>query len=76
MADAEQGERLQRENAIMLSKLCADDEIARLRKLNDLLRREVAESDLDCIYCGLPKGDMAKCELGFPGCGRADDLMI
>jgi len=58
----------------------ADDpevgELARLRQENDVLRKLVAESDLDCVYCGLPKADMAKCQLGFPGCGRADDLLI
>lgn len=51
-------------------------ELERLREENDRLRKFIAESDLDCMYCGLPKADMAKCELGFPGCGRADDLTI
>ena len=43
---------------------------------NDKLRGLLAKSDLDCIYCGLPKKDMGRCYLGFPGCGRADDLML
>lgn len=52
-----------------------ETELERLRKENDTLRKFIAESNLDCIYCGLSKADMAKCEHGFPGCGRADDLM-
>jgi hypothetical protein len=51
------------------------NELERLRKENDTMRKLIAESDLNCMYCGLAKADMAKCELGFPGCGRADDLM-
>jgi hypothetical protein len=52
-----------------------EGELARLRQENDIMRKLIAESDLDCMYCGLPKADMAKCHLGFPGCGRADDLL-
>jgi hypothetical protein len=51
-------------------------ELERLRKENDTMRVIIAKSDLDCIYCGLPKKDMAKCKHGFPGCGRADDLLL
>ena len=43
---------------------------------NDKLRGILAKSDLDCVYCGLPKKDMGRCYFGFPGCGRADDLML
>ena len=43
---------------------------------NDKLRGLLAKSDLDCVYCGLPKRDMGRCYFGFPGCGRADDLML
>jgi hypothetical protein len=52
------------------------NELERLRRENDTMRKLIAESDLDCMYCGLSKADMAKCELGFPGCGRADDLTV
>lgn len=43
---------------------------------NDKLRSIIANSDLDCIYCGIPKNDMVRCPSGFPGCGRADDICI
>jgi hypothetical protein len=43
---------------------------------NDTLRIIISKSDIDCIYCGLPKKDMGKCAYGFPGCGRADDLLM
>jgi len=48
---------------------------ATLEEENNTLRKFIAESSLDCIYCGLPKADMSKCSHGFPGCGRADDLL-
>jgi hypothetical protein len=51
-------------------------ELQRLRRENDAMRKLIAESNLDCLYCGLAKDDMGKCEHGFPGCGRADDLLI
>ena len=50
-------------------------ELARLRRENDTLRRIIAESGMNCIYCGLSKADMAKCQYGFPGCARADDML-
>ena len=49
---------------------------AQLEKENDFLRRIVSKSDADCIYCGLQKKDMVKCAHGFPGCRRADDLLM
>ena len=55
------------------------DDVATIEALtaeNDRLRKLIADSDMNCIYCGLPKCDMMKCESGFPGCGRADDMMI
>lgn len=53
--------------------LTADN--ARLKDENDTLRGIVAFENIDCIYCGLPKADMAKCASGFPGCGRGDDML-
>lgn len=50
-------------------------EYQRLEQENKKLRGLLAKGDADCLYCGLPKKDMAKCSHGFPGCGRADDLM-
>lgn len=52
------------------------EEIKKLHDENDKLRLIIAESSIDCIYCGLPSSDIAKCSLGFPGCGRADDLLL
>jgi len=43
---------------------------------DDKLLLIIAKSDIDCIYCGLPKKDITKCAHGFPGCGRADDLLM
>jgi hypothetical protein len=51
-------------------------ELERLRKENDILRGLIADSNMECIYCGLPKAEMAKCPSGFPGCGRADDMLL
>ena len=42
---------------------------------NTRLRAALASSKDPCLYCQLPKGEMAKCRSGFPGCARADDLM-
>ena len=53
-----------------------DKILARFKEENDKLRGILAKSDLDCVYCGLPKKDMGRCYFGFPGCGRADDLML
>lgn len=46
-----------------------------LQKENDILKKKLAESKEPCIYCKLPAADMGKCKLGFPGCGRADDML-
>jgi hypothetical protein len=43
---------------------------------NNTMRRIIANSEIDCVYCKLPKVDMAKCVSGFPGCARADDMML
>lgn len=34
----------------------------------------MAIQDEPCLYCGLR--EMALCARGFPGCARADDMMI
>lgn len=48
--------------------------IEKLRAENDKMRALLAYGSDPCVYCGLSKADMAKCALGFPGCGRADDM--
>lgn len=52
----------------------AADRIAELEREVVDLRKYLATSKADCPYCGLPAADMARCEHGFPGCGRADDM--
>lgn len=52
-----------------------DEEIDALQRENNTLRGIIANSDLPCIYCGLSKAEMGKCDRGFPGCGRADDMV-
>jgi hypothetical protein len=46
-----------------------------LQKENDTLRGICAYENIDCLYCGLPRAEMARCHHGFPGCPRADDMM-
>ncbi len=50
-------------------------EIARLRAENDKLRKLLADAPIPCVYCGLSHEDLNRCQHGFPGCGRADDMM-
>lgn len=50
-------------------------EALRLQDENFKLRSYLAHGSDPCVYCGLPKADIAMCELGFPGCGRADDML-
>lgn len=51
-------------------------EVERLRKENDMLRAKFAMSNEPCLYCNLPANRMNECPSGFPGCGRADDMLI
>lgn len=48
----------------------------RLQEENDTLRAHIAESELPCLYCQLPKAKMPECRSGFPGCGRMDDILL
>ena len=50
-------------------------ELAEATAENTRLRAALATSKDPCLYCQLPKDEMAKCRSGFPGCARADDLM-
>lgn len=52
------------------------DKLAVATKENDTLRGLLGNSAKDCVYCGLPATDQAKCRYGFPGCSRADDQML
>jgi hypothetical protein len=49
--------------------------IEELEAENGRLRAALAKSKDPCPYCSLPAEDMAKCRSGFPGCGRADDML-
>ena len=49
--------------------------IARLREENDRLRGLLAKGQGPCVYCNLPAEDIAKCQSGFPGCARMDDII-
>ena len=60
---------LTRKNAELKKEL--EDQEMEFRKF----RGAVARGNGDCVYCGLSKIDMDKCAHGFPGCGRADDMM-
>ena len=42
---------------------------------NNKLRGLLAAGQGDCVYCGLPAADIAKCPHGFPGCARMDDIV-
>lgn len=65
---------IERDEAIRRAESLQQQLTAAVRE-NDILRQVVAKSDVDCIYCSLPKIRMAECRSGFPGCGRMDDLM-
>jgi hypothetical protein len=49
-------------------------ELERFRKENDYLRGVVANAKIPCVYCGLE--NMAECRYGFPGCSKADDMIL
>lgn len=51
------------------------DMVLRLTIENDHMRKLLADADVPCMYCHLPRADMGKCQSGFPGCARADDMM-
>lgn len=48
-------------------------ELEELGVENVRLRAALAQSELPCAYCSLPRDKWAKCASGFPGCARADD---
>lgn len=50
-------------------------QLAASQSENTKLRAALAVSKDPCIYCQLPADEMAKCQSGFPGCGRADDIV-
>lgn len=52
-----------------------DEKLAEIEAENTRLRAALANSELPCAYCSLPKDEWNKCESGFPGCARGDDAM-
>lgn len=59
------------QNFSQLEGLRAENE--ELGAENVRLRAALAQSELPCAYCSLPRGKWAKCASGFPGCARDDD---
>lgn len=51
------------------------ENIGMIQDENNRLRHMLATSKADCTYCGLPHDQMNRCAHGFPGCGRADDII-
>jgi hypothetical protein len=51
-------------------------EVGRLSRENDFLRARAGNDAKSCAYCGLGADEQGKCELGFPGCSRADDQSL
>lgn len=51
-------------------------EVERLRAENDKLRAKLGNSPEPCAYCALPADKLLDCHMGFPGCPRADDMML
>jgi hypothetical protein len=49
--------------------------IEELKEENDTLRGICAYENIECLYCGLPRAEMARCQSGFPGCARTDDML-
>lgn len=43
---------------------------------NQSLKNHLAKSNLDCIYCGLPKSRTLECQLGIDGCLRLNDTRV
>lgn len=53
-----------------------NDQIAGLQAENHRLRAALANSKDPCVYCSLPAEEFAKCQHGFPGCARTDDMSL
>ena len=61
--------------AIFMQRQAAMAELDEARKENTRLRGLLADANIPCIYCKLPKDNIKLCPRGFPGCGRMDDLL-
>ena len=51
-------------------------EVERLKAENDKLRAKLGNSREPCAYCGIPADRLLECRHGFPGCPRADDMVL
>lgn len=49
-------------------------EFVAARAENTMLRGVLSRAAIPCLHCGLD--DMSRCVLGFPGCDKADDMML
>ena len=74
-AERDRKSEAQRADGFYLEKKEVEVERDTLRAEVERLRAALANSELPCVYCTLPKDEWAKCASGFPGCDRADDAM-
>ena len=74
-AERDRKSETQRADGFYLEKKEVEVERDTLRAEVERLRAALANSELPCVYCTLPKDEWAKCASGFPGCDRADDAM-
>ena len=51
-------------------------EVEEMRAENDKLRAKLGNSPEPCAYCGIPADKLLDCQHGFPGCPRADDMVL
>jgi len=49
--------------------------VSELMQRENRLRHRIAVGPGACLYCELPADKMFGCASGFPGCGRADDMV-
>ena len=49
--------------------------VGELMQRENRLRHRIAIGSGACLYCNLPADRMNECASGFPGCGRADDMV-
>ena len=52
-----------------------EQELHAVQAENVRLRAALAQSELPCVYCSLPRDEWTKCPVGFPGCARGDDAV-
>lgn len=56
--------------------MTCEEKLIEYERENTILKGLLAKSAEPCIYCELAQSRMGECKLGFPGCGRMDDIMV